>query len=65
MYLRLLCPSRAPDSSTIKNKMMYASTKDFLKSYLDGLGAELQATDLKELGEGEMRERVHQAITRK
>lgn len=22
--------------------MMYASTKDFLKSYLDGLGAELQ-----------------------
>ncbi|GLC41623.1 hypothetical protein PLESTB_000695500 [Pleodorina starrii] len=55
----------APDSSTTKNKMMYASTKDFLKSYLDGLGAELQATDTKELGEGEMRERVHQAITRK
>ncbi|KAG2492042.1 hypothetical protein HYH03_009771 [Edaphochlamys debaryana] len=55
----------APDSSTTKHKMMYASTKDFLKSYLDGLGAELQATDPKELAETEMRERVHQAITRK
>ncbi|KXZ54775.1 hypothetical protein GPECTOR_4g845 [Gonium pectorale] len=55
----------APESSTTKNKMMYASTKDFLKSYLDGLGAELQATDFKELSEPEMRERVHQAITRK
>ncbi|EFJ41491.1 actin-depolymerizing factor AdfA [Volvox carteri f. nagariensis] len=55
----------APDSSTTKHKMMYASTKDFLKSYLDGLGAELQATDTKEAGESEMRERVHQAITRK
>lgn len=55
----------APDSAAIKAKMMYASTKDFLKSYLDGLGAELQATDVKELAEHEMRERVHQAITRK
>ncbi|GFR50329.1 hypothetical protein Agub_g12536, partial [Astrephomene gubernaculifera] len=51
----------APDSSTTKHKMMYASTKDFLKSYLEGLGAELQATDLKELAESEMRERVGQA----
>ncbi|GIL54958.1 hypothetical protein Vafri_10644 [Volvox africanus] len=55
----------APDNSTTKSKMMYASTKDFLKSYLDGLGAELQATDTREAGESEMRERVHQAITRK
>ncbi|PNW81008.1 hypothetical protein CHLRE_07g339050v5 [Chlamydomonas reinhardtii] len=55
----------ASDTATTKNKMMYASTKDFLKSYLDGLGAELQATDTKELAESEMRERVHQAITRK
>ena len=35
-------PRRASDTATTKNKMMYASTKDFLKSYLDGLGAELQ-----------------------
>lgn len=55
----------APDGSTTKGKMMYASTKDFLKTYLDGLGAELQATEVAELAESEMRDRVHQAITRK
>lgn len=29
----LLC--RSPDNARIKNKMMYASTKDFFKSYLE------------------------------
>lgn len=33
---------RAPEGSSIKSKMMYASTKDFLKGFLDGVGAELQ-----------------------
>ena len=32
--LRLLL-NRSPDNARIKNKMMYASTKDFFKSYLE------------------------------
>lgn len=28
---------RAPDSAKVKSKMMYASTKDFFKSHLDGI----------------------------
>lgn len=55
----------APDGSTIKSKMMYAATKDFFKGFLDGIGAELQATDMSELAESEMRDRVYSALTRK
>ncbi len=45
--------------------MMFASTKDFFKGFLDGIGAELQATEPSELTEAEMRERVSQNLTRK
>ena len=31
--------------------MMYASTKDFFKSHLDGLSLEFQASDLDEVSE--------------
>lgn len=31
--------------------MMYASTKDFFKSHLDGLSLEFQASDRDEVGE--------------
>lgn len=55
----------APDGSTTKSKMMYASTKDFLKSFLDGVGAEHQADSPEELNESEFRDRVHQSLTRK
>lgn len=33
----------SPNSAKVKNKMMYASTKDFFKSNLDGVALELQA----------------------
>jgi cofilin len=45
--------------------MMYASTKDFMKGFLEGIGAELQATDLGEMSEQEMRDKVFQSLTRK
>lgn len=35
------------------------------QGFLDGVGAELQASDMSELEEGEMKERIHQALTRK
>ncbi len=49
----------------MRNKMMYASTKDFMKGFLDGIGAEMQATDLSELSEKDMRDKVFQSLTRK
>jgi hypothetical protein len=46
-------------------QMMYASTKDFFKGFLDGVGAELQATELCDIDEHEMHDRVGASITRK
>ena len=51
----------APDSASTRTKMMYASTKDFFKAFLDGIGAEVQASEASELSEQD----VQQAITRK
>lgn len=56
---------RAPDSCGMRPKMMYASTKDFFKGFLDGIGAELQANEPSELSEEEMKERVVSTMTRK
>ncbi len=55
---------RAPDTARIKSKMMYASTKDFFKGYLDGLSIEQQASDLDDLTEGDVRDAVIQTLTR-
>ncbi|KAF6260986.1 actin-depolymerizing factor AdfA [Scenedesmus sp. NREL 46B-D3] len=55
----------APDNSGVKPKMMYASTKDFFKGFLDGIGAELQANEPSEISEDEIRERVVSNMTRK
>jgi len=49
----------------MRPKMMYASTKDFFKGFLDGIGAEMQANEPNELSEEEMKERVVSAMTRK
>lgn len=61
----LLSCDRAPDSCGMRPKMMYASTKDFFKGFLDGIGAELQANEPSELSEEEMQERVVASMTRK
>eukprot|EP00201_Polytomella_parva_P003883 CAMPEP_0175073152 /NCGR_PEP_ID=MMETSP0052_2-20121109/20371_1 /TAXON_ID=51329 ORGANISM="Polytomella parva, Strain SAG 63-3" /NCGR_SAMPLE_ID=MMETSP0052_2 /ASSEMBLY_ACC=CAM_ASM_000194 /LENGTH=320 /DNA_ID=CAMNT_0016340865 /DNA_START=46 /DNA_END=1008 /DNA_ORIENTATION=- len=62
---KLVFVTWSPETSTIKMKMMYASTKDFFKGLLEGVNSELQATSLEELSEEEMRNRVHSALTRK
>jgi len=48
----------APESSKIKAKMMYASTKDALRKKLVGIGCEIQATDLSEIDRDIVKERV-------
>ncbi len=45
--------------------MMYASTKEFLKGFLDGIGAELQADTLDELSEGELVNKIASSMARK
>ncbi|MQM05053.1 hypothetical protein Taro_037859 [Colocasia esculenta] len=39
----------SPDTSRVRNKMLYASTKDRFKRELDGIQVELQATDPSEI----------------
>eukprot|EP00127_Corallochytrium_limacisporum_P004803 Clim_evm4s180 gene=Clim_evmTU4s180 len=39
----------APEDSTIKRKMLYASSKDGLKKQLVGIAKEVQATDASEI----------------
>ena len=63
MFLFLLL-SRAPDTARIKAKMMYASTKDFFKGYLDGLSIELQGSDLDDISEQEASTAVRSSVTR-
>ncbi|KAG0449521.1 hypothetical protein HPP92_012563 [Vanilla planifolia] len=41
--------SWSPDASKVRNKMLYASSKDRFKRELDGIQFELQATDPSEM----------------
>ena len=53
------------NASPIKNKMMYASTKDFFKQLLPGIAIELQATEKSEVDHADLRTRIQATITRK
>ena len=39
----------APDTSKVKQKMLYAASKDALRKKLDGIFTEIQCTDMAEL----------------
>ena len=39
----------SPDSAKVKNKMLYASSKDALRKRLEGIATEIQATDSDEI----------------
>ena len=47
--IELIAINRSPDTAKIKNKMMYAASKDALRKKLDGVYTEIQCTDLSEL----------------
>jgi len=47
-----------PETSKIKSKMLYTSTKDSLKKKLVGIGTEVQATDASEIAYDEVFSRV-------
>ena len=48
----------APDASKIREKMLFASSKDALRKKLVGIGAEIQATDFSEISKDTVNERV-------
>ena len=45
----VLLVSRCPDTASVKDKMLYASSKDAVKKALGSGITEVQATDLSEL----------------
>ncbi|GJM88805.1 hypothetical protein PR202_ga05371 [Eleusine coracana subsp. coracana] len=49
----------SPDTSKVRSKMLYASSKDRFKRELDGIQVELQATDPTEMSLEVFRERVY------
>ena len=49
MYFIFVCYTRSPEGAKIKQKMVYTSSKDYLKRALVGVGKEMQATDHSEL----------------
>lgn len=55
----------APTSSTVKQKMMMASTKDFFKGFLDGIQIERQAQDYDDITEDEINQCIKSSLTRK
>jgi hypothetical protein len=65
LWLKLHCLlsfGRSPDDSKIKQKMLYASSKDALRKSLVGISAEIQGTDMSEVahetGELPLKERL-------
>ena len=53
------CIFRCPDVSKIREKMLYATTKDRLKRELDGFHYEVQATDPAEIDIEVIRDRAN------
>mmetsp|Transcript_46130 Transcript_46130/g.86054 ORF Transcript_46130/g.86054 Transcript_46130/m.86054 type:complete len:301 (+) Transcript_46130:138-1040(+) len=54
-----------PDCSPLKHKMLYASTKDFFRQHLSGVGMEMQVTESDEIEISQMHEKVRDTLTRK
>ncbi|KAG4302447.1 hypothetical protein PCANB_001258 [Pneumocystis canis] len=48
----------SPETSPIRSKMLYASSKDALRRALCGISVEIQGTDLSEISFGSVFERV-------
>jgi len=55
----------SPDCSPLKHKMMYASTKDYFRHFLQGIAMEMQITDRDEIDAAAMHDKVRDTLTRK
>lgn len=50
---------RSPETASVRNKMVYASSKDKFRRELDGVQVELQATDPSEMSLDIFKGRAH------
>ena len=48
----------SPDTSKVRNKMLYASSKDRFRREIDGVQCEVQATDASEIGIENIRDKA-------
>lgn len=55
----LIFINRSPDTAKIKQKMVYASSKDGLKKKLDGVYTEIQCTDYSEVSHETVLDKVY------
>lgn len=53
---------RSPDNAKIKQKMIYAASKDGLRKKLDGVYTEIQCTDLSEVSHETVLDKVEIVI---
>lgn len=65
VYTKIVFLNWAPDTAIIRSKMMYAATKDFFKSCLDGISVEFQASELDEIQEADVHQSVSELVVRK
>ncbi|KAL5174238.1 Actin-depolymerizing factor 7 [Glycine soja] len=49
MHIKIIILIRSPDTSKVRMKMVYASSKDRFKRELDGIQVDMQATDPSEM----------------
>ncbi len=50
---------RSPDVSRVRAKMLYATSKDRVRTELEGIHYAIQATDPTEMDLGVLRDRAH------
>jgi len=55
---KILFVTWSPDDAPVRSKMVYASSKDALRRSLNGIGAEVQATDFAEISYDTVLEKV-------
>jgi cofilin len=60
---KILFYTWSPDSSKIKQKMLYAASKDALRKKLDGIYTEIQCTDLAEIAYETVLDKVSRMTT--
>lgn len=48
-WLAIVCDGRSPDAAKIKDKMVFASSKDVLRRALVGVPVDIQASDFSDV----------------
>jgi hypothetical protein len=59
LTLSILLPLRSPDTSPVRRKMIYSTSKDGFRRQLEGVHFEIQATDPTEIDIEELKTRAN------